>query len=98
MMLHRLKKSVQTKVQAQRGQVSSELFLVIAVIVVSVASVAYTYAPTFRDGAEQLGLDVSRLMTNHGSFENGYGLAADNASSQNHDDGDGGLANPLFDE
>ena len=48
--------------KSQRGQGSTELMLLIAVVVIALSSAAYTFVPTLQHGVEELASDVQKLL------------------------------------
>ena len=82
----RVRELLNTKrMNAERGQSSTEYMLLVSVVVIAVVAGAYAFVPSFQAGVFDLSNDVSSILATHGSVKGGWGLAANNAS------GGGGL-------
>lgn len=86
-----------------RGQTATEYMMVISVVVIAVVGAAYAFLPTFETGVNELGYDVSSILSNQGSRRGGFGTAGgtvsgngNNAtSSTNADNGTVGAYDPM---
>jgi hypothetical protein len=62
------------------GQAATEYMLILSVIVVAAVAGAYAFLPSFQNGVNELAMDVSQILKDHGSVKGGFGLAANSAS------------------
>lgn len=63
-----------------RGQTASEYMMVVSVVVIAVVGAGYAFVPTFQTGVNELGYDVSAILSNQGSARGGYGTAGGTVS------------------
>lgn len=63
-----------------RGQTATEYMMVVSVIVIAVVGAAYAFVPTFQVGVQELGYDVSAILSNQGSTRGGFGTAGGTVS------------------
>lgn len=64
----------------KRGQTATEYMMVVSVVVIAVVGAAYAFVPTFQTGVNELGYDVSAILSNRGSARGGYGTASNTVS------------------
>ena len=64
----------------KRGQTATEYMMVVSVVVIAVVGAAYAFVPTFQTGVNELGYDVSAILSNGGSARGGYGTASNTVS------------------
>jgi uncharacterized protein (UPF0333 family) len=64
----------------KRGQAATEYMMVVSVVVIAVVGAAYAFVPTFQTGVNELGYDVSAILSNGGSARGGYGTASNTVS------------------
>jgi uncharacterized protein (UPF0333 family) len=87
----------------RRGQTATEYMMVVSVVVIAVVGAAYAFVPTFETGVNELGYDVSAILSNSGSRRGGFGTAAGTVSgngngatsSTNADNGTVGAYDPM---
>jgi predicted PurR-regulated permease PerM len=49
-------------VRSRKGQTTSEVMLLISVIVIAIVAAAYIMIPTFQDGVQDLAEDISFIL------------------------------------
>lgn len=67
-----------------RGQTATEYMMVISVVVIAVVGAAYAFLPTFETGVNELGYDVSSILSNQGSRRGGFGTAGGTVSGNSN--------------
>ena len=50
-------------ISEEGGQSTVEYMLLISVIVIALVAAAYVFVPLFRDGVEDLGMDVKQILS-----------------------------------
>jgi len=50
-------------VRSRKGQTTSEVMLLISVIVIAIVAAAYIMIPTFQDGVQDLAEDISYILS-----------------------------------
>ena len=74
------------------GQTATEYMMVVSVVVIAVVGAAYAFVPTFQIGVNELGYDVSAILSNNGSARGGFGTAGGTVSGN----GNGGTSSTNF--
>lgn len=55
--------------------------MVVSVVVIAVVGAAFAFIPTFQTGVNELGYDVSAILSKGGSARGGYGTAGGTVSA-----------------
>lgn len=53
---------MRTRLASQEGQTATEYMLIISVVVIAIVAAAYAFVPTFRDGVNDLAIDVRSIL------------------------------------
>ena len=54
---------MRTRLARQEGQTATEYMLIISVVVVAIVAAAYSFVPTFREGVNELAIDVQSILS-----------------------------------
>ncbi len=61
------------RMRTRSGQSTSEMMMLISVIVIAIVAAAYIMIPTFQDGVQDLASDVSYILSSGDALDAPYG-------------------------